>query len=95
MIFYSVQTSNTASFLLYELAKHPEIQERLVQEISSVVGDKRHPSWDDLQRMSLARNCVKEILRLYTPTVGGGRVLSHDAVLCGYNVPSGVSVNGG
>ena len=66
-----------------------------MQEISSVVEDKRHPSWGDLQRMSLARNCVKEILRLYTPIMGTGRILSHDAVLCGYNVPSGVSVNGG
>ena len=63
-----------------------------MQEISSVVGDKRHPSWDDLQRMSLARNCVKETLRLYSPVGVSARILSHDAVVLGYNVPAGVSV---
>ena len=63
-----------------------------MQEISSVVGDKRHPSWDDLQRMSLVRNCVKETMRIYSPTGGTARVLSHDAVVLGYNVPAGVSV---
>ena len=62
-----------------------------MQEISSVVGDKRHPSWDDLQKMTLARNCVKETLRMYIPLGIITRVLSHDAVVLGYNVPAGVS----
>ena len=33
-------TSGTLSFLLYNLAVHPEIQEKLAQEIEDVVGDK-------------------------------------------------------
>lgn len=52
------QTSSAASFLVYEIAKQPEIQERLVEEITSVVGEKEHPSWDDLQKMTLLRNCA-------------------------------------
>ena len=68
IIACNLQTSNSATFLLYELAKQPELQERLVQEISSVVGDKEHPSWEDLQKMTLVRNCVKETMRLYSPT---------------------------
>ena len=64
-----------------------------MQEISSVVGDKRHPSWDDLQRMSLARNCAKETMRMYSPTGGTSRILAQDAVLMGYQVPAGVSVD--
>ena len=89
--FSSLQTSNSACFLLYELAKHPEIQERLVREVSSVVGDKQHPTWDDLQKMPLVRNCVKEIMRLYSPTSGTARVTTEDTVLLGYQVPAGVS----
>ena len=77
--------------MLYELAKHSEIQERLVQEISSVVGDKEHPSWEDLQKLTLVRNCVKETMRLYDPTGGTFRVLARDAIVSGYNVPAGVS----
>ena len=33
-------TSGTLSFLLYNLAVHPDIQEKLAQEIEDVVGDK-------------------------------------------------------
>ena len=77
--------------MLYELAKHPEIQERLVQEISSVVGDKEYPSWEDLQKLTLVRNCVKETMRIYDPTGGTIRVLARDAIVSGYHVPAGVS----
>ena len=62
-----------------------------MQEISSVLGDKRHPSWDDLQRMSLARNCVKETLRMYSPLSDLPRILQEDVVMQGYQVPAGVS----
>ena len=63
----------------------------MVQEILSAVGDKDHPSWDDLQKMTLLRNCVKEAMRLYTPTIGFGRTVAEDVVLLGYHVPAGVS----
>ena len=66
-----------------------------MQEISSVVGDKGHPSWDDLQRMSLVRNCVKETLRLYPPTLALTRVLQEDVVIQGYQVPAGVWYDNG
>ena len=63
-----------------------------MQEISSVVGDKRQPSWGDLQRMSLVRNCVKESMRIYTPVLSLVRVLAENVVLQGYEVPAGVSL---
>ena len=85
------QTTNTALFLLFELAKQPEIQERLYREIKSVVEEGKHPTWEDLQNMKLVRNCVKETLRLYAPTGLIPRVLDEDAVLNGYQVPAGVS----
>ena len=78
---------------MYELAKHPDIQERLVQEISSVVGDKEHPSWEDLQKFHLARNCVKESMRLYNPLEGVLRVMDEDCEILGYRIPAKVSVN--
>ena len=86
-----VQTSNTALFLLFELAKHPEIQERLYQEIKSVVQEGKHPTWEDTQNMKLVRNCVKETMRLHLPIGALPRVLRENAVLNGYQVPAGVS----
>ena len=77
--------------MIYEIAKQPELQERLVQEISSIVGDKKHPSWDDLQKMTLVRNCVKESMRLNPPIGINLRVIPEDIVLMGYHIPAGVS----
>ena len=86
-----MQTSNTAMFLLFELAKQPEIQERLYREIKSIVEEGRHPTWEDLQNMKLVRNCVKETMRLYQPVGVLPRVLREDAVISGYQVPAQVS----
>ena len=87
----NLQTSNTAVFLLFELAKHPEIQERLHREIKSVVEEGKHPTWEDIQNMKLVRNCIKETMRLYLPAGVLPRVLMEDAVFNGYQVPAGVS----
>ena len=77
-------------FLLFELAKHPEIQERMYQEIKSVLGDKKHATWEDIQNTKLVRNSIKETMRLYSPIPSLPRVLNEDAVLNGYSVPAGV-----
>lgn len=77
--------------MLYEIAKHPELQDRLVEEISSVVGDKRHPSWEDLQKMTFMRNCVKEAMRIYIPGGILSRTIADDIELMGYLVPARVS----
>ena len=78
-------------FVLFELAKHPEIQDRICHEIRSVVGNKPHPSWDDIQKMKLVRNTIKETMRLYLPVGILPRIIDGDAVLNGYEVPAGVS----
>ena len=76
---------------MYEIAKQPKLQKQIVQEISSTMGDKNHPSWEDLQKMSTVRNCVKEIMRLHPPVTTNGRILAEDAVILGYHIPAGVS----
>ena len=86
-----MQTSNTAMFLLFELAKQPEIQERLYREIKSIVEEGKHPTWEDLQNMKLVRNCIKETMRLYQPVGVLPMVLREDAVINGYQVPAQVS----
>lgn len=76
---------------MYEISRQPELQDRLVQEISAAMGDKENPSWEDFQKMPLVRNCVKETLRIYSPTGGIARILREDAVILGYHIPAGVS----
>ncbi len=41
--------------------------------------------------MTLLRNCVKEVLRLYSATFSTGRIIAEDVELLGYQIPAGVS----
>ena len=68
------------------------MQDLLAEEIRMVLGRKPNPSWEDLQKMSLLRNCIKESLRLYVPLTAISRCLAENIVLCGYEVPAGVSL---
>ena len=93
VVFY--QTSYTSSNLLYSLAKNPELQNRLLDEFSKVLGDKAYPSWEDIQGMPLLRNCVKEVMRLHVAVPLNSRVLEEDTIIDGYCVPSKVSASDG
>ena len=58
-----LQTSNTATFMLHGIATNPEVQEQLHAEISSVLGDSRLPTAEDLAAMPYVKAVVKETLR--------------------------------
>ena len=81
-------------FLLFEMAKHPEVQDRMYEEIKSVMGDRKQPTWEDIQNMKLVRNTIKETMRLYLPVGILPRIINEDAVLNGYQVPAGVRKEG-
>ncbi|XP_064393549.1 probable cytochrome P450 49a1 [Halichondria panicea] len=85
-------TKNTSTFLLYELAKQPALQDQLCTEIRTVLGNKVNPSWEDLQDIPLIRYCLKEILRMYPATETNFREIETDTVMNGYQVPAGTSV---
>ena len=89
-IILAIQTKNTSTFMLFELAKQPALQDQLFQEIKAVLGDKVNPSWEDLQNIPLVRHCLKETLRLYPALQVIARELEEDTVIEGYHVPAGV-----
>ena len=57
------QTSNTATFMLHGIATNPEVEEKLHAEISSVLGDSKLPTAEDLAAMPYVKGIVKETLR--------------------------------
>ncbi|GGS08672.1 cytochrome P450 [Streptomyces aureoverticillatus] len=59
-------TTGAASFLLYLIAKHPEVQERMHAEITEVL-DGRPPGFDDVAKLKYTRMVVDETLRLRGP----------------------------
>ena len=70
------------AFSLFELARHPDVQEQVVQELNGVFGDDdRIPSLSDLRRLKYLEQCIKETLRLYPSVPLISRTLTEDAKL--------------
>lgn len=59
-------TSNTLTWAMYLLAKHPEIQDQIRQQVLSTVGNK-NISIDDLKNLPQISWALKEAMRLYPP----------------------------
>ena len=49
--------------MLYYMAKNPEAQERLSEEIKSVLGERSEPTTEDLSNMPYLKGCVMESFR--------------------------------
>ena len=58
-----LQTSTTATYMLYALARHPEVQRRLREEVLSVVGPTALPTSKQLQELHYAKSIITETLR--------------------------------
>jgi cytochrome P450 len=78
----------TQSWTMHLLAKHPEIQERLHQEIASVVGD-RLPGGSDVPRLEYTRRVFAEGLRWYPPVWVLTRRVNRDLPVTGGSLPGG------
>lgn len=62
-------TAAGLTWTLYHLAAHPEIQERLREEVDGVLG-RTEPTPEDVGRLALLDRVVKESLRLRPPAIG-------------------------
>ncbi|XP_048856431.1 25-hydroxyvitamin D-1 alpha hydroxylase, mitochondrial [Brienomyrus brachyistius] len=80
--------SSTMSWSLYELSRHPDVQDALRDEVLAVLGERRIPSAADVSRMPLMKAVVKEVLRLYPVIPGNARVIAErDIEVGGYLIP--------
>lgn len=80
------------SNFLYYLAKNPEKQEKLRDEIKKLPLDehgKLMPT--SFLKAPYLRACLKEVMRLAPIVAGTARALEKDIVLKGYHIPKGVS----
>ncbi|XP_025771624.1 phylloquinone omega-hydroxylase CYP4F2-like [Puma concolor] len=86
-------TASGLSWVLYNLAKHPEYQERCRQEVQELLRDRepKEIEWDDLAQLPFLTMCIKESLRLHPPVTVVSRCCTQDIVLPdGRVIPKGV-----
>ena len=80
--------------VLYRLAKNPEKQEKLREEILTKLPDKNSKlSSQSMANMPYLRACIKEATRMNPVTLGNIRTLPHDVVMSGYRIPKGFEVS--
>lgn len=87
-------TSYTTSFVIYHIARHPEVQDKLFEESKIVMPNVNGSVTEEALRTGITytRAVLKESFRLNPISVGFGRILNKELVLSGYHVPAGVSL---
>jgi len=84
-------TANALSWTWYLLAQHPEIEARLLQEITRVL-DGKVPTARDVMRLPYTEMVVKESMRLYPPAWAVGRQAVREFEMGGYKFPAGTNI---
>ncbi|XP_069112977.1 cytochrome P450 10-like [Argopecten irradians] len=87
-------TANAITFLLYHLAKYPDIQEKLYHELAPRIPAEGPISPNGFKDTPYLKACLKESFRFVYPVIlGTQRVLDDDVVLSNYEVPAGTTIN--
>ncbi len=83
--------ASSLAWTMQLLAEHPDVQERVHEELDSVLAG-RSPGWADVPALTVTRQVVDEALRLYPPAwVVTRRAVAPD-VVAGVSVPAGTLV---
>ncbi|XP_023564452.1 cytochrome P450 3A4-like [Octodon degus] len=85
-------TSSALSFLMYELATHPDVLKNLQQEIDETLPNKAVPTFDALVQMEYLAMVVNETLRLYPVANRLERVCKNDVQVNRMLIPKGTVV---
>uniref|UniRef100_M3YHM5 Cytochrome P450 3A n=1 Tax=Mustela putorius furo TaxID=9669 RepID=M3YHM5_MUSPF len=92
-LFAGYETTSTAlSFLAYELATHPDVQQKLQEEIDLTFPKKAPPTYDGLVQMEYLDMVLNETLRLHPISGRLERVCKKDVEISGVFIPKGTVV---
>lgn len=79
------------SWLLYDLAINPEVQEKLVQEIDAHV-EKEKPTYDKVFKLQYLDMVVNETLRVHSPSPAIFRTALEDIDINGMHIKKGLDI---
>ncbi|HLP52694.1 MAG TPA: cytochrome P450 [Chitinophagales bacterium] len=84
-------TANALAFTLYLLAQHPEIKQKVVDEVNRTIGTGEM-TYENLMKLEYTTMVIKEGMRLYPPVWGITRDAAKEDVVGGYRVKKGDSI---
>lgn len=87
-------TTSAISFIMYELARNPEIQEKCQREVDDILEGRTSLDieWKDLPKFEYLTQCIKEGIRLHCPVFFIQRQVTEDIELEGYHIPAGTNI---
>jgi len=85
-------TATSLSFALYCLAKYPQVQQKLYEEIVQSVGAHGGVTYDSVQNMPYLLSVIKETMRWYPPACQiSYRMSQREETFGEYTIPANVS----
>ena len=79
--------SDAISWTWYLMAKHPDVRQRVEQEVDSTLGG-RPARFQDLAELAYTDRVIQESMRLYPPAWVFARTPVADDVIDGYHIPA-------
>jgi pentalenene oxygenase len=91
LIAGSETVATTLAWVLHEIARHPEVERALVDELTTEPGDAA-VQHSDFARVPVLDRVIKEALRLHTPNWLLTPRATEPTTLGGYRIPTGAEV---
>eukprot|EP01094_Clydonella_sp_ATCC50884_P021422 TRINITY_DN4714_c0_g1_i2.p1 TRINITY_DN4714_c0_g1~~TRINITY_DN4714_c0_g1_i2.p1 ORF type:complete len:513 (-),score=154.10 TRINITY_DN4714_c0_g1_i2:292-1830(-) len=87
-------TGSGLTWALYVIAKHPEVQQRIVDELNQVLGERTAPEdMNEVSRLTYLSAVLKETLRMYPPVPFISRTCEETSEIMGVKIPKGTQVS--
>lgn len=84
-------TANTLSWTWMLLANHPEVRDKLTQELQTVLNG-RTPTIADFPQLPYTEMVTKEVMRFYPTVTDLNREATQDCQVGGYSIPQGTTL---
>ncbi|XP_059157153.1 cytochrome P450 3A8-like isoform X2 [Physella acuta] len=93
LILAAFETTSTAlSSILYLLARHQDIQDKVIEEIDEVMQGKTKPTYEDMAKLTYTTQVIYESLRMFPPSPDITRRAKETRNFNGMTIPKGVTI---
>jgi cytochrome P450 len=84
-------TALTLTYTWFLLSEHPEVEQKVHEELEAVIGDER-PGMDHVRELDYLEWVIQEAMRLYPPVYTMFREPTEDVELSGYAMEQGTTL---